>query len=444
MRAVDIIAKKRDGQALSQAEIDWFIHEYTADHIPDYQASALLMAIFFKGMSREEIVSLTMAMAQSGQMMDLSALDGYIVDKHSSGGVGDKTSLVVLPLVAACGVSIAKMSGRGLGFSGGTLDKLESIAGMNVNLSDDEFYKLARERRLVLAGQTGELAPADGKLYALRDVTATVDSLPLIASSIMSKKLASGAQGIVLDVKAGHGAFMKTVDEARQLAEMMVVIGTDAGRDVIALLSDMNQPLGQAVGNALEVEEAIATLHNEGPEDLVEHCLEIAAAMLSLAGQGEKWTEETAVRDELREKLQNGQAWEQFRQLVSHQGGDVSMIDDPAQLPQAQHQVDFVAQQTGYVETVTADQVAMAALALGAGRQEKGDPIDPAVGVKVLVQVGDQVTSEQVVAKIYANDWEALETAQKSLEAAITYSDTMIEKPPLFYGKIDGRTDQSS
>ncbi|MCA9914623.1 MAG: thymidine phosphorylase, partial [Anaerolineae bacterium] len=292
MRAVDLIQKKRDGQALSPEEIKWFISQYTAGDIPDYQAAALLMAIFWRGMNREETVTLTLAMAHSGKMMDLSDIADYVVDKHSSGGVGDKTSLIVLPLVAACGVPIAKMSGRGLGFSGGTLDKLESIAGMRVGFSEEEFRQMAKEHHLVLAGQTAELAPADGKLYALRDVTATVDSLPLIASSIMSKKLASGANGIVLDVKVGAGAFMKTVEDARALAQTMVQIGTDAGRDMIATLSDMQQPLGNAVGNALEVKESIETLRGNGPADLVEHCLVIAGYMLRLAGRGERWTNE--------------------------------------------------------------------------------------------------------------------------------------------------------
>ncbi|MBZ0278742.1 MAG: thymidine phosphorylase, partial [Anaerolineae bacterium] len=284
MRAVDILAKKRDGLALTQAEINWFIEAYTRGDVPDYQASAFLMAVFLRGMTREETVNLTLAMAHSGDVLDLSDVIPYAVDKHSSGGVGDKTSLVVLPLVAACGVPVAKMSGRGLGFSGGTLDKLEALNGYNVNLSEDEFRALAARNGLVLAGQTRELAPADGKLYALRDVTATVPCLPLIASSIMSKKIAAGANGIVLDVKAGRGAFMPTVEAARELAQIMVDIGVDAGRDMIAVISDMNQPLGVAVGNALEVVEAIETLQGGGPADFREHCLHVAAYMLRLAG----------------------------------------------------------------------------------------------------------------------------------------------------------------
>lgn len=440
MRAVDIIAKKRDGQALSGAEIRWFVTQYTDGAIPDYQAAALLMAIYFNTMTRDETVHLTLAMAQSGRMMDLSSIADYIVDKHSSGGVGDKTTLVVLPLVAACGVPIAKMSGRGLGFSGGTLDKLEAIAGFNVNLSESEFFRIAREQRLVLAGQTSTLAPADGKLYALRDVTATVDSLPLIASSIMSKKLASGAQGIVLDVKVGRGAFMKTLDEARELATLMVAIGTDAGRDVIALLSAMDQPLGQAVGNALEVEEAIATLRGAGPQDFAEHCLTVATTMLRLAGRGEKWADATDTRNELVAKLANGQAWEKFRTMIANQGGDVSMVDDPARLPQAHYQVDVLAAQTGCISAVHADDVARAALALGAGRQKKGDTIDLAVGVKVLVNIGDAVDAGQVLARIYANDETTVEQARQHLNKAIGYSAAPVEQPPSFYDEIDGRT----
>ena len=300
LRMVDIIGKKRDGQALSADEIAVFIRQYSAGAIPDYQTAALLMAIYFKGMSRAETVALTRAMAASGDQLDLSDIFPYAIDKHSSGGVGDKTTLAVLPLVAAFDVPIAKMSGRGLGFSGGTLDKLEAIAGFDVNLSQARFRQLARDRGLVIAGQSASLAPADGKLYALRDVTGTVASLPLMASSIMSKKLAAGANGILLDVKLGHGAFMRTLDEARELARIMVGIGHDAGRDTVALLSDMHQPLGIAVGNALEVAEAIRTLQGDGPADLVAHCVEVAAWMLRLAGQGRRWKDIDAAREEAR------------------------------------------------------------------------------------------------------------------------------------------------
>lgn len=439
MRAVDIIEKKRDGQVLAAEEIEWFIANYTSGAIPDYQAAALLMAIFLKGMSREETVSLTIAMAKSGEMLDLSDITDYAVDKHSSGGVGDKTTLVVLPVVAALGVPVAKMSGRGLGFSGGTLDKLEAIKGYNVNLSDEEFRKQAREIKLVLAGQTGELAPADGKLYALRDVTATVDNLSLIAASIMSKKLAVGAKGIVLDVKLGEGAFMKTVSAARELAQIMVDIGTDAGRDMVALLSDMNQPLGVAVGNALEVKEALETLNGGGPADLREHCLEVAAYMLQLAGRGEKWTHTDFARADAEKALKDGTAFAKFRLMVETQGGDVSMVDDPTLLPQAGLQQTVTAKQAGNVKQVAADNIARAALMLGAGREEKSDTVDPAVGVEVFVNVGDAVREGDIVARIHANDSRKMAEARTFIEKAIQYSIEGVEPLPLFYGVIDGR-----
>lgn len=440
MRIVDIIEKKRDGQALTTQEIDWFIEKYTKEEIPDYQASALLMAIYFQGMTRDETVALTLAMAHSGEMLDLSDVIDYAVDKHSSGGVGDKTTLVVLPMVSAMGVPVAKMSGRGLGFSGGTLDKLEAIKGYNVNLSDKEFRQQAQDIQLVLAGQTGELAPADGKLYALRDVTATVPSLPLISASIMSKKLAAGAHGIVLDVKSGHGAFMETVDDARELAQIMVDIGTDAGRDVIALLSDMNQPLGCAVGNALEVAEAVETLKGSGPEDLREHCLELAAYMVELAGQGEKWTNHETVRGELEKTLQNSQAFDQFKLMVSAQGGDTAMLDDTSLLPKAEIVHEVHADKSGNIATVTADDIARAALALGAGREAKGDPIDYAVGVEVLVNVGDNIKAGDLLARIHANSEESLKSAKDYVQNAVNISDKNVEPLPLFYGVVDGRS----
>jgi len=439
MRAVDIIEKKRDGQALSTEEIDWFIEKYTAEEIPDYQASALLMAIYFQGMSRDETVALTLAMAHSGEMLDLSDVIDYAVDKHSSGGVGDKTTLVVLPMVSAMGIPVAKMSGRGLGFSGGTLDKLESIKGYNVNLSDKEFRRQTQEIKLVLAGQTGELAPADGKLYALRDVTATVPSLPLIAASIMSKKLAAGAHGIVLDVKSGRGAFMATVDDARELARIMVDIGTDAGRDTVALLSDMNQPLGCAVGNALEVKEAIDTLKGGGPDDFREHCIEVATYMVELAGQGKKWTDHDTVRAELEESLKNGQALDKFKFMVEAQNGEVAAVEDTSLLPQATIVQEVKADRSGYISTVTADDIARAALALGAGREKKGDPIDFAVGVEVMVNVGDTINDGDLLAKIHANSDDALKSAQDYVDKAISIQNEKVEPLPLFYGVIDGR-----
>lgn len=438
MRAVDIIEKKRDGHPLSKDEITWFIDAYTRGDLPDYQASALLMAIFLKGMNREETVNLTLAMAYSGDVLDLSDLIPYAVDKHSSGGVGDKTSLVVLPLVASCGVPVAKMSGRGLGFSGGTLDKLESISGYNVNLSNEEFRHLVQQNGIVLSGQSHDLAPADGKLYALRDVTATVPCLPLIASSIMSKKIAAGANGIVLDVKLGRGAFMATVEKARELAQIMVDIGVDAGRDMIAVLSDMNQPLGVAVGNALELKEAIACLHGEGPADFREHCLALAGYMLRLAGQGQKWSDETAVRAELVDHLTNGQAFAKFRQLVVGQGGDVSQVDNPALLPAAPIVDSWVAPRSGYVAQIAAEGVAMASFDLGAGREKKTDNIDFAVGVEVHIKVGDRVEAGAPLVTIHANHQSQIAPCRARLESAITFSDSPVEQLPLFYGTIYG------
>ncbi len=438
MRTVDIIARKRDGEELTKEEIAFFIEQFTAGEIADYQASAWLMAVVIRGMTRTETAALTLAMARSGDTLDLSDITEYAVDKHSSGGVGDKTTLIVLPLVAACGVPVAKMSGRGLGYSGGTLDKLEAISGYRVNLSGDEFRDLARKNGIVLAGQSLSLAPADGKLYALRDVTATVPSLPLIASSIMSKKIAAGAHGLVLDVKVGTGAFMETLDEAQALAQAMVEIGVDAGRDVIALLSDMNQPLGHAVGNALEVAESIDTLRGHGPADLTEHCLTVAEAMLRLAGRGERWLDSALTRDELVAKLSDGSAFSVFRRLVEAQSGDVAKVDDPALLPRASHIERITAPSAGVVQSVDALGVARAAFELGAGREHKTDHIDPAVGVRVPVKVGDMVDEGALLAEIHANDEAKIGGAREDLLAAIQISDEAREPLPLFYGEIAG------
>jgi pyrimidine-nucleoside phosphorylase len=438
VRAVDIIARKRDGQSLTNEEISWFIETYTRGDLPDYQAAAWLMAVFLKGMSREETVNLTLAMARSGDVLDLSDLIGYSVDKHSSGGVGDKTSLVVLPLVASCGVPVAKMSGRGLGFSGGTLDKLESIPGYRVNLSNDEFQDLAKKNRIVLSGQSKQLAPADGKLYALRDVTATVPSLPLIASSIMSKKIAAGANGIVLDVKVGRGAFMTNLEDARQLAQIMVDIGVDAGRDMIAVLSNMNQPLGLAVGNALEMAEALEVLNGEGPDDFREHCLTLAGYMLRLAGRGEKWTDEAEVRGLLEHHLDGGGALAKFRLLVESQGGDVRAIDDPSRLPRAAIVETFDAERAGYIAQVAADDIGIASFELGSGRERKEDPIDLAVGLRLHVKVDDYVEAGTPLVTIYANHEEKIPACRARLQAAIAYSDSAVEPLPLFYDTIYG------
>ncbi|MCU0463682.1 MAG: thymidine phosphorylase [Anaerolineae bacterium] len=439
MNMLDIIAKKRYAQALTREEIEWFVSAVAEDRVPDYQTAALLMAIVIQGMTPDETVALTMAMAHSGQILDLSGDIGYAVDKHSSGGVGDKTTLIVLPLVAACGVKVAKMSGRGLGLTGGTLDKLESIPGFNVNLSEAEFRRIAREHGLVLAGQSGDLAPADGKLYALRDVTGTVQSLPLIVGSIMSKKIAAGAKGIVLDVKMGSGAFMKTLDEAQALAQAMVDIGTLAGRDMVATVSDMNQPLGEAVGHALEIRETIETLRGAGPADLRDHCLDIAGHMLWLAGQGGRWTDAAAVRAELEGHLSSGRALAAFREMVRVQGGDVSVVDDPTKLPTAAQVEVISAEKAGYVAGVSAEHVARAAFALGAGRVKKGEPIDFAVGVEVHVKVGEAVQPGQPLLSLHVNDPAKLAEALPLARAAVTFSDTPVEPPPHTYDTIKAR-----
>ena len=438
MRMVDIIGKKRDGEALSEAEIRYFISQYTAGAIPDYQVSAMLMAIYFQGMARDETVALTIAMAESGDMLDLSDIVDYAVDKHSSGGVGDKTSLVVLPLAAAFGAPIAKMSGRGLGFTGGTLDKLEAIDGINVNLSEAEFRRIARESGLVISGQSASLAPADGKLYALRDVTGTTASLPLIASSIMSKKLAAGANGIVLDVKTGNGAFMETVEETRALATIMAQIGVDAGRDMVALIADMNQPLGVAVGNALEVAEAARTLRGEGPALFEAHCLEVAAQMLRLAGRGERWVDAAETRAAALKILRSGAAFGRFRQMIADQGGDARQIDDLSRLPRAGIQHQMKAERAGYICQLHAGTVGRATLALGAGRETKGAPIDYAVGIEVHASVGDKVAQGEKLMTVHANDEVKLQRALDILAAAIDYSDAHVDPLPLFYGVIEG------
>lgn len=438
MHMVDIIAKKRDGQALSKAEIDWCIAGFTAGDIPDYQAAAWLMAVLLRGMTSDEVVNLTLAMAHSGETLDLSDLTDYAVDKHSSGGVGDKTTLIVLPLVAACGVTAAKMSGRGLGLSGGTLDKLESIPGFNVNLDETEFRRLAKANGIVLAGQSVDLAPADGKLYALRDVTGTVPSLPLIVSSIMSKKIAAGAHGIVLDVKVGSGAFMKTLDEANALAAAMVEIGDAVGRDMIACVSDMNQPLGEAVGNTLEVVEALDTLRGGGPDDLREHCIAIAAHMLALAGRGRDWTEPDAVRTLLINKLDGGEALATFRKLVEAQGGDTSVIDQPERFTAASIIETHHAERDGWIARADAEAIARMAFELGAGREKKGAPLDHAVGVVLHRKVGEQVRAGDPLLTWHANDAARLARCKALLAEALEISAQPVKPLPLFYDVLYG------
>lgn len=433
MRAVDIIEKKRDGASLTKEEIDFFVKGFTNGDIADYQAAAWAMAVLFQGMDARETADLTLAMAHSGDMIDLSDVVKVAVDKHSTGGVGDKTSLVVEPVVAACGVPVGKMSGRGLSFTGGTLDKMESIPGYTVGLTIEQFKAQLRSIGLVLAGQTGDLAPADGKLYALRDVTGTVPSIPLIASSIMSKKLAGGAQAIVLDVKVGNGAFMADVEHARELAQRMVDIGEHAGRRVIALLSDMNQPLGRAVGNAIEVVEAIDTLQGQGPVDFKDHCTEVAGYLLMLAGQVE---DAGAGRAMAESALADGKAFEKFRQLVEAQGGDVSVVDDPSKLPQAPVAASVKAPQAGYLAALHAREIGLTVMQLGGGRERKGDPIDHAVGVRLHHRVGDRVAAGEPLYTIYAQDDAQRATAEVSLLEATEFSQTAVEPLPLFYGAV--------
>ncbi len=388
MRAVDIIIKKRDRGELSREEIDFFVQGFTRGEIPDYQVSAWAMAVLLNGMTARETTDLTLSMAHSGQVLDLSGIVEVAVDKHSTGGVGDKTTLAVLPIVAACGLPCGKMSGRGLGFSGGTLDKLESIPGYRVDLTTEEFKTQLKEIGIVLTGQSLDLAPADGKLYALRDVTGTVQSMPLIASSIMSKKLAAGATAIVLDVKTGLGAFMQSLEEARQLAALMTSIGELAGRKVKTLLSDMNQPLGFAVGNVLEVQEAIDALHGKGPEDFREHCLEASAHMLALGGRAANLESGRRMAEGA---VKNGSAFEMFRKLVAAQGGDVSYVDQPGKMAKARLVEPVPSPESGCLSQIHARIIGEAAVELGAGRAKKGDPVDHAVGFMILRKVGEKV-----------------------------------------------------
>lgn len=428
MRMVDIIAKKRDGHALTKEEIEFVVNGYTNDDIPDYQMSSLAMAIFFQDMTDEERAYLTMAMVESGDQIDLSNIEGIKVDKHSTGGVGDTTTLVLAPLVAALDVPVAKMSGRGLGHTGGTIDKLESVEGFHVEISEEAFVKLVNEDKVAVIGQTGNLTPADKKIYALRDVTATVNSIPLIASSIMSKKIAAGADAIVLDVKTGNGAFMKTVDDAEQLAHAMVKIGNQVGRQTMAIISDMSQPLGRAIGNALELQEAIDTLKGEGPEDLTELVLTLGSQMVVLAQKAKDLDE---ARGMLQEVIDNGKALEKFKTFLSNQGGDASVVDDPSKLPTAQYQFELPAKRSGVVSEMIANEIGIASMMLGAGRQTKEDVIDLAVGLVLNKKVGDRVEEGESLLTIYANS-EDVEQVEQKLYDNITISDHA-EQPQLIH-----------
>lgn len=420
MRMVDIIEKKRDGKELTTAEINFFIEGYTKGDIPDYQTSALAMAIYFQDMNDRERADLTSAMVNSGDTIDLSGIEGIKVDKHSTGGVGDTTTLVLAPLVASLGIPVAKMSGRGLGHTGGTIDKLESIKGFHVEISQQQFIDLVNRDKVAVIGQTGNLTPADKKLYALRDVTGTVNSIPLIASSIMSKKIAAGADAIVLDVKTGDGAFMKTEEDAKELAHAMVRIGNHVGRKTIAIISDMSQPLGFAIGNALEVKEAIETLQGKGPKDLTELVLTLGSQMVILAKKA-KTTEEA--REMLKEAISSGKAIAKFKDFLINQGGDASIVDDTSKLPQAKYKIELPAKQSGYISRMIADEIGVASMILGAGRATKEDTIDLAVGLVLHKKVGDKVNEGDSILTIYSNR-ENVDDVKQKLYDNIFISDT--------------------
>ena len=416
MRMVDLIEKKRDGNELSKEEIEYIVTNYTNGKIPDYQVSALLMAIFYQDMTNEEITNLTLAIANSGDVIDLSSLEGIKVDKHSTGGVGDTTTLILAPLVASVGVTVAKMSGRGLGYTGGTLDKLEAIPGFQIELSDEAFVRIVNESKVAVIGQSGNLAPADKKLYALRDVTATVDSRPLIASSIMSKKIAAGADAIVLDVTTGDGAFMKNIEDARRLAKTMTNIGKLANRETVAVISDMSEPLGEAIGNSLEVVEAIETLQGNGPEDLVEMCYALGSQMVVLAGKAKTIDE---ARTLLQEALESGKALAKFKEMIQNQGGDPTIVEKPERILTARYTMELPAKQSGVVSKIVANELGIAAMMLGAGRKTKEDDIDHAVGLKLHKKIGDTVTKGESLLTIYSNDEEissVIELLYKNIE----------------------------
>ena len=424
MRMVDVIAKKRDGKELTKEEIEFLIKGYTDGEIPDYQASSIAMATYFQDMTDNERAYLTMAMVESGDQIDLSEIEGIKVDKHSTGGVGDTTTLVLAPLVAALDIPVAKMSGRGLGHTGGTIDKLEAVEGFHVEISEQEFIDLVNRDKVAVIGQTGNLTPADKKLYGLRDVTGTVNSIPLIASSIMSKKIAAGADAIVLDVKTGAGAFMKTLEDSELLAHAMVKIGNNVGRNTMAIISDMSQPLGRAIGNGLEVKEAIETLRGEGPEDLTELVLTLGSQMVVLAKKAENLDE---AREKLQEVIQNGKALEKFKVFLENQGGDGSVVDDVSKLPQAQHTFEVKAKKSGYVSNIVADEIGVASMLLGAGRATKDDIIDLAVGLVLNKKVGDKVEEGESLVTIYANQEDIKDVEEKILNN-IDISDEQVKQ----------------
>ena len=432
MRMYDIIAKKRDGKELSREEIEFFIDGYVNGNIPDYQVSALLMAIFFRGMTTEETSILTLKMAHSGDVVDLSPIKGIKVDKHSTGGVGDKTTLIIAPIVASLGVKVAKMSGRGLGHTGGTVDKMESIPGMKTAIDREKFFEIVNTVGASVIGQSGNLDPADKKLYALRDVTATVESIPLIASSIMSKKIAAGSDCILLDVKTGDGAFMKSLDDAITLAKAMVSIGEKVGRKTNAMITDMDRPLGYAIGNSLEIVEVCETLKNRGPSDLTEISIDLAADMLYLAGKGS--IEEC--KDMAKQQIKNGNAFKKLKEMVKAQGGDVSVLEDYSKFDQPAVEYKIIAPSSGYIYSMNTEQCGIASVALGAGREKKEDSIDFSAGIILTKKVGDTVLKGETIAKFYSSSLDKCKTAEKIFLNAITISDEKPNDIPIVHDRI--------
>lgn len=432
MRMYDIIAKKRDGRELSDEEIQFFISGYVKGEIPDYQVSSLLMAIYFHGMTDRETASLTMCMANSGETVDLSSIDGVKVDKHSTGGVGDKTTLIISPIVASLGVRVAKMSGRGLGHTGGTVDKMESIPGMQTSIDREKFFDIVRKVGVSVIGQSGNLVPADKKLYALRDVTATIESIPLIASSIMSKKIAAGSDCILLDVKTGSGAFMKTVDDSIKLAQAMVAIGEHVGRKTIALITDMDRPLGNAIGNSLEITEVCDTLKGHGPEDLTEICIELAANMLYLAGKGNLGE----CRKLAKRQIDNGEAFAKLKEMVAAQGGDTSVLDDSANFPQAKVTHEVLAQDEGYLYAMNTEQCGISSVELGAGREKKEDSIDYSAGIMLRKKIGDYVKKGDVIAVFYTSEEGKCKEAEKLFENAVSIRPEAPKAVPVIHARV--------
>ncbi|GCE10152.1 thymidine phosphorylase [Tengunoibacter tsumagoiensis] len=433
MQIVEIIRKKRDGGTLSGAEISWFIQHYTQGDLPDYQAAALLMAIFWRGMNALETSQLTLAMAASGAQLKIRQLVSPVVDKHSTGGVGDKVTLAVAPLVTACGVAVGKMSGRGLGHTGGTIDKLESITGFNAELSRDDFLRILSEHQLVLAGQSNELAPADGKLYALRDVTGTIESIPLIASSIMSKKLAIGASHLLLDVKFGSGAFMKTVESARELASTMVEIGRNSGMHTVASITSMDQPLGRAIGNALEMKEAIAILKGEGPDDVSELCYHEAAELLMMTGKASSMKQ---AEQQVARAVHNGAAIKAFAEVVAAQGGDRRQVEEPDLLPAAPSTVMLTAPHSGYLATIHAERIGLVSMQLGAGRFKKGEEIDHRTGLVLQAKIGAYLQAGAPLVEIHARNEQEAHAVQAELLSCYTWSEAPVPEPQLIWDTI--------